>query len=314
MHIKNIISLVSLFFLALSVVSTAHADNEWVKLSSGPVLGKSLGTCFDISMLREENKFRMYFSWRPKASIALTESTDGIHWSDPVIVIEPDSKTGWENDINRPAIVKRADGYHLWYTGQADGKSKIGYAFSKDGIHFERKHGPVLTPENPWEKVAVMCPHVIWDGKKKLFRMWYSGGEQYEPDAIGYATSADGLKWDRLPEPVFASDKTHQWESHKVTACQVLVLNGWYYMFYIGFRDIDHAAIGIAKSRNGISNWIRLPSNPIVSPTPGGWDSDACYKPFAILDGDRWMLWYNGRRGGTEQIGLVTKQGKGLEF
>ena len=25
--------------------------------------------------------------------------------------------------------------------------------------------------------------------------MWYSGGEQYEPNAIGYATSPDGLAW-----------------------------------------------------------------------------------------------------------------------
>ena len=40
-----------------------------------------------------------------------------------------------------------------------------------------------------------MCPHVLWDEQQKLFRMWYSGGEQYEPDAIGYATSPDGLKW-----------------------------------------------------------------------------------------------------------------------
>ena len=38
-----------------------------------------------------------------------------------------------------------------------------------------------------------MCPHVIWDEEMKLFRMWYSGGEQYEPNAIGYATSPDGL-------------------------------------------------------------------------------------------------------------------------
>ena len=29
-----------------------------------------------------------------------------------------------------------------------------------------------------------MCPHVEWDGEKKQFRMWYSGGDNYEPDAI----------------------------------------------------------------------------------------------------------------------------------
>jgi hypothetical protein len=38
------------------------------------------------------------------------------------------------------------------------------------------------------------------------------------------------------------------------------------------------------------------------------------YKPFAVLDGTRWLLWYNGRRGGVEQIGLATHQGEDLGF
>ncbi|MBN1507054.1 MAG: hypothetical protein JW955_09420 [Sedimentisphaerales bacterium] len=40
----------------------------------------------------------------------------------------------------------------------------------------------------------------------------------------------------------------------------------------------------------------------------GTWDSDACYKPFALYDSrmDEWQLWYNGRGGSVEQIGLVT--------
>jgi hypothetical protein len=35
---------------------------------------------------------------------------------------------------------------------------------------------PVLSPEQPWEKVAVMCPHVLWDAQAGLFRLWYSSG------------------------------------------------------------------------------------------------------------------------------------------
>ena len=31
--------------------------------------------------------------------------------------------------------------------------------------------------------------------------MWYSGGEQYEPDAIGYATSKDGIDWTKCRDP-----------------------------------------------------------------------------------------------------------------
>ena len=288
----------------------------WLKSDQNPVLGGKLGTCFDIALLKEGSTFRMWFSWRPKKSIALVESPDGVRWSEPAIVLGPNPASGWEDDINRPVVVKRKDGYHMWYTGQAKGASKIGYATSPDGKTWTRvSDRPVLEPREPWEKVAVMCPHVIWDERARLFRMWYSGGEQYEPDAIGYATSPDGRTWTKEPRnPIFASDPRSPWESRKVTACQVVYSDGWYLMFYIGFRDNDHAQIGLARSKDGVHDWQRHPANPIVSPGENQWDHDAVYKPFAILDGNRWLLWYNGRRGSVEQIGLAIHAGRELGF
>jgi len=248
--------------------------------------------------------------------VALTESTDGIRWSEPEIVLGPNKTTDWEADINRPAVLKRDDGYHLWYTGQARGHSWIGYATSPDGKTWKRMSAkPVLSSEKPWEKVALMCPHVIWDAQAQLFRLWYSGGEQYEPNAIGYATSPDGLVWTKhATNPIFAADPASAWERHKVTACQVVRQGEWHLMFYIGFSDEDHAQIGIARSKDGISGWQRHPANPILRPGKDKWDHDACYKPFAILEGGRWMLWYNGRRGSMEQIGLATHEGADLGF
>jgi predicted GH43/DUF377 family glycosyl hydrolase len=287
----------------------------WKKSDASPVLGGSLGTCFDVCVVRDGARFRMYFSWRPKKSVALVESPDGIHWPEPVIVMGPNAKTDWEADINRPVVVKREHGWHMWYTGQARGHSWIGYATSTDGKDWVRKsEKPVLFPEQSWEKVAVMCPHVLWDEGRKQYRMWYSGGDQYEPDAIGYATSSDGLHWEKKPEPVFKSDPTIAWEKYKVTACQVVPEGDGFMMFYIGFRDINHAQIGLARSPDGITRWRRHPANPIIRPTPGGWDEDACYKPFAIFDGQKWMLWYNGRRKNVEQIGLAIHEGRDLGF
>lgn len=152
------------------------------------------------------------------------------------------------------------------------------------------ENNPVLVPDESWEKVAVMCPHVIWDDRQRLYRMWYSGGEQYEPDAIGYATSTDGLLWKKHDaNPIFRSDPELTWEQDKVTACQV----------------IPH----------GISAWERLPANPIISPGKDTWDGASCYKPFAIYEKqqNRWMLWYNGRRQG-EHIGLAIHDGEDLGF
>ena len=300
-------------------ISPAAAETAagWVKYAGNPVIGGEYGTCFDVSVLKEGDTYRLWLSWRPKQSLALVESRDGMHWTGPPkIVLGPRPETGWEDDINRPIVLKRADGYHLWYTGQAKGHSWIGYARSADGIVWTRMSDkPVLSPDAAWEHVAVMCPHVIWDEPSKLFRMWYSGGEQYEPDALGYATSPDGLIWAKhTANPVFRPDPASSWDQHKVTAAQVIKCGDWYVMFYIGFRDSDHAQIGVARSKDGITNWQRHPANPIIRPGQDKWDHDACYKPFAIFDGRQWLLWYNGRRGGFEQIGLALHPGESLGF
>jgi len=301
----------------LPASSPAETTGGWIKYSGSPVIGGKYGTCFDISVMKETETYRMWLSWRPKQSVALVESKDGIHWSEPPkIVLGPRSETGWEDDINRPVVIRHANRYHVWYTGQAAGHSWIGYATSPDGVQWQRMSTkPVLSFDRPWEKVAVMCPDVIWDDELKRFRMWYSGGEQNEPNAIGYATSPDGLVWTKhASNPVFKPDPASSWDQFKVTGDQVVKHGDWYYMFYIGFRDEEHAQIGLARSRDGITQWQRLPSNPIVRPGKDKWDHDACYKPYAIFDGQKWLLWYNGRHGGLEQIGVAIHEGEDLGF
>ncbi|MDR1497731.1 MAG: hypothetical protein LBS59_04880 [Puniceicoccales bacterium] len=297
------------------------ADPAWKKFEKNPVLGnKRLGTCFDLAMLREDGRYKMWFSWRPKESVAYSESKDGENWTEPKIVIAPrKTKEGWENRINRPGIVKKDGVYHLWYTGQNARKSWIFYATSADGLNWKRMSDkPVLTAAEKWEKVAVMCPHVEWDADAGVFKMWYSGGDQYEPNAVGYATSADGINWKKhAGNPIFTPDKKTPWEQHKVTACQLVKHDGWWYMFYIGFENEHRARIGLARSKDGITNWQRHANNPIVTNgAVGEWDFSAVYKPFAIYtpEDDKWRLWFNGRNGAPEYIGMAIKKGRDLGF
>lgn len=301
---------------AANTDAPAETAGGWRKAAQNPVLGGKLGTCFDVSLLKEGDLFRMWFSWRPRASVALVESKDGLAWSEPVIVLGPNNETDWESNINRPVVLKKDKQYHMWYTGQAKAHSWIGHATSHDGKDWKRTGArPVLSPREKWEKVAVMCPHVLWDDQAMRFRMWYSGGEQYEPDAIGHATSLDGDAWEKSRDnPIFGPDPRMDWEKDRVTAAQVIRHGDWYLMFYIGFRDQDHAQIGVARSKDGLTNWQRNPANPIIRPGRDRWDHDAVYKPFAIYDGTRWLLWYNGRNGGTEQIGLAVHEGEDLGF
>ncbi|MBQ4203626.1 MAG: hypothetical protein II655_07985, partial [Thermoguttaceae bacterium] len=68
---------------------------EWVKSPDNPVLGGDLGVCFDVTLIQEEGVFKMWFSWRTKKSMGYTESKDGVHWSEPQIVLSP-TDSGWE--------------------------------------------------------------------------------------------------------------------------------------------------------------------------------------------------------------------------
>src|SRR5262249_21156223 len=110
----------SMLLASLLLVAEGHADEPvaettagWVKHQKNPVLGGDLGTCFDISVLKEGDTYRMWFSWRAKKSIALVESKDGVEWSRAVIVLSPNEKTDWENDLNRPVVIKNGDRYQM---------------------------------------------------------------------------------------------------------------------------------------------------------------------------------------------------------
>ena len=299
-------------------MQTAETNGGWRKYEGNPVLGSAeIGTCFDVNVLKIDGEFRMYFSWRPKKSLAVCRSRDGIHWTEPEIILTNDDASGWEDGVNRNCVVKVGDVYHLWYTGQARGFSRIGYATSKDGYHFERQSTmPVMIPEYPWEKQSVMNPYVIFDKTRKIFRMWYAAGETYEPNALGYAESDDGLTWRKsLLNPIFVQGREF-YDKDRIGGCEVKQLSdGRFVLFYIGYEDIDTARICAAVSENGMTGWRRLASNPIVSPGTGKWDGDACYKPSVYRDEEkkRWLLWYNGRLKNAEYIGLVIHEGLELE-
>ena len=292
--------------------------NDFIKHFDGPVFGnESIGTVFDAYVWVDNGRYRMDFSWRTKKACAVTFSDDGIHWDEPIITLENNLCSGWEDDINRNCVIKMDGIYKMWYTGQAHGyrNSYIGYAQSEDGIHFERTSSePVLIPEYPWEKESVMNPCVMYDEGE--YKMWYSAGETYEPNVNAYATSLDGICWTKKKcNPVFTCDSKNEYEQNRVGGCQVIKTEDMgYVMFYIGYKDIDTACICIAKSPDGFTRWERSSLNPIITPALGGWDADACYKPTALWNDTegKWMLWYNGRTGIHEYIGYASYDKRNL--
>ena len=315
-----------LLFAGIVFAAAATAGN-WTPYAGNPVLGNGkLGTCFDVNVVTDgPAPYTMYFSWRPKKAIALVRSTDGFNWTqEPEICLAPNPASGWEDLVNRSVTVKKDGVWHMWYTGQVfvngswrEGWSRIGYATSTDGVRFTRvRREPVMVPELPFEKTSVMNPYVRWDAKRALWRMWYAAGEIYEPNVLCYAESRDGLRWEKRKEPVFEHGEALSWDRARVGACEVHPPpDGRWAMFYIGYSDIDTARIGCAISADGITGWRRLGANPLVAPDLGTWNGSACYKPSCVRDekNNRWMLWYNGRNGAPEYVGMAVHEGLDLE-
>ena len=96
---------------------------NFIKHFDRPVFGdESTGTVFDAYIWVDNGRYRMDFSWRTKMACAVTFSDDGIHWDEPIITLENNLCSGWEDDINRNCVIKMDGIYKMWYTGQAHGQ------------------------------------------------------------------------------------------------------------------------------------------------------------------------------------------------
>ena len=305
-----------------AAVAQSAFGGTWEKLAGGPVLGNArLGTCFDVNVVTNgPAPYTMYFSWRSKKSIAFVRSNDALTWTqNPEICLRENPESGWEDIVNRSCVVKKDGVWHMWYTGQCvkeKYKGRIGYARSADGVRFERvRKEPVLVATEDYEQPSVMCPFVLWDEMRRIWRMWYSAGGAYEPDRICHAESNDGIAWKKRGV-VLTRGPRESWYRDRVAGCEVHRLpDGRFAMFFIGYPDIDTAHIGCAISPDGIKDWKVLDQCPIVIPDLGTWDSCACYKPSVVRDEkhNRWLLWYNGRSGVPEYVGAAVHEGLDLE-
>ena len=310
------IKLIFVIFLGIGTIYYYIVQEKnikgWIKYNKNPVLGNGkTDTVFDPFVMIDNNGlYRMYVSWRIYGEIAISTSADGIIWSNLYIVLKKGSNKSWDKIVNRASVLYLNGMYHMWYTGQNNEISKIGYARSDNGYTFKKYDKPVLIPEYNFEKHSVMNPHVIYDEKEKIYKMWYAAGETYEPDVIGYATSKDGINWTKYKDnPIFTPNKNKlSLDSYKIGGCDLhKISDNKYILFYIGYSDINTARIFVAESKDGITNWKRKFDPIIYSNNKEDFDGDACYKPSAIYDkkNNKWMLWYNGRKKNKEYIGLA---------
>ena len=316
-YVAIIICYIAIPPIVAKIDEARHGD-DFVKYSSSQILGSELtGSLFDPSCIIDGSgggRFKCYISKRNEGSIVLYTSSDGIHFDDNYqTIIKTDNKEKYIYD--RTSILKKDGIYYLYYTKQIDGEiSEIYVGTGTDGVNFEFRESPVLTAELDFEAKSVMNPNVIYNSKTNEFMMYYAAGEIYEPDVIGLAISKDGFVWTKEKEPVLTKNSDmHSVDYFKVGATDVHLINGTFYMFYIGYTDIDTARIILTKSQDG-KTFDRSYYKMIAEPEQNSFDSDAVYKPSAVYDKetDKWYLYYNGRTKNSEFIGLYTKNGQEL--
>ena len=286
----------------------APQQGGWEKYES-PVFGdETTASVFDPFVVMIEDRYRLFVSERKNSGIICTDSTDGTEWEKWKVALEAGNKGSWEERVNRASVCKIDGKWLMWYTGQSRNNSAIGIATSDDGIRFTRmQQKPILVPSEPYEKGSVMNPCVLWDKDEEIFKMWYAAGEQFEPDVLCYAESKDGINWERYANNPILEKSNEKYDQCKVGGCDILKENDRYYMFYIGYQNVDTARVCMAESNDGIHNWVRSMDNPVISPEKKSWDADAVYKPTVVLNKqkNKLLMWYNGRKQNCERIGLA---------
>src|SRR5690606_31942589 len=84
---------------------------------------------------------------------------------------------------------------------------------------------PCIVIDQTWESGRLCYPTVLkFDG---VYLMWYGSywTERSNTTALGFAVSADGLRWEKHRQnPVFRPDPSRPWESHYVTSQSIIRL------------------------------------------------------------------------------------------
>jgi predicted GH43/DUF377 family glycosyl hydrolase len=200
----------------------------------------------------------------------------------------------WDESVVGPLVIFNPDSsrYEMWYTELSNYPSAgVGFAYSNDGITWNKYSGnPVITPSTGWDSLFIGPDCVMYENG--MYKMWYTGWNSPTryPHSVGYATSPDGINWDKYPgNPIFTPGSG--WESGAVGYPSIIKVADGYWMFYTGEVSNGIALTGRAFSTDGI-DWQRdLSNNPVLpAGDPGEWDQNN-YIP-RVLEIDSLYLWY----------------------
>jgi len=169
---------------------------------------------------------------------------------------------------------------------------------------------PVVSPQGEgFESAGTFNPSVVKkDGK---FVMLYRAQDHNGTSSLGYATSDDGIRFDRRPEPVMVSQAPYE-KGGGVEDPRLQKIGNTYYLTYTGYNNVDGVAtdkkdaqLCLATSTD-LLNWKR---QGIIIPGYKGkwnvkWTKSGAIVPEKI-NGKYWMYYLADAQGKDSQMGVA---------
>lgn len=231
-----------------------------------------------------------------------------------------DSVVHWaEKDVFNPAAVVRNDTVFLLFRaedsiGKYAGTSRIGLAWSTDGLHFNKYPSPVLNPDNDAQKKyewegGCEDPRVVQDSSG-IYYMTYTAYDG-KTARLMVAHSSDLLHWQK-DGPAFARQRngrfTSLWSKSGSVICRYIngtpvavKINGHFWMYwgdtniYLASSD-DLINWNIVIKPPAIDQTVDFSIDPVFGPRKGKFDSDLVESgPPAMLTDNGILLLYNSR-------------------
>ena len=201
---------------------------------------------------------------------------------------------GWESaGTFNPAVLFDDGKFIMLYRAQdTAGTSRLGYAESRDGIHFTRRPEPVLAPEADYEKDGgVEDPRLQKLGD--AYYLTYTGYNKKDAQ-LCLATSGDLIHWERkgVILPAYKGNWNKGWT--KSGAIVPEKMDGKYWMYWLGTAADKTDQMGLSWSTD-LLHWTEATETPVLAKRPGKFDSRVVEPgPPPILTHAGIVLIYNG--------------------
>jgi predicted GH43/DUF377 family glycosyl hydrolase len=211
-------------------------------------------------------------------------------------VLEPGPPWTSTGLFNPAAVKLKGKTVLLFRATDAAMISRIGYAESADGLHFNIRPQPVLQPEAPYEQGGgVEDPRLVRIGG--LYYLTYTGYNGKDAQ-LCLATSKDLIHWIRkgVILPAYQGSWNTKWT--KSGAILPQKVKGLWWMYYLGTRtDPDGQErdyMGLANSPD-LLHWSDATAAPVLPRRPGAFDSRVMEPgPAPMLTSAGILVFYNG--------------------